>query len=262
MAFIIVFFISHWYLSLFSQTFFQHRYAAHGAFTMNRFWERVFFVVAYVTQGSSYMSPRAYGIMHRMHHAYADTEKDPHSPAYDRNIFAMMWRTRVVYLNILERKIPIEPRFTKNLPEWNWFDKWGNSWLSRLLWVGVYVFLYVLFAPSLWFYFLLPLHAAMGPVHGVIINWFAHKYGHVEYPADNSSKNMFNVDFLMLGEAYHNNHHAFPSRANFATRKGDFDFCFLIIRALHKLKVIRLRDERQRSRVKRGRFSGVRSMEQ
>ena len=66
---IIIFFIAHWYLSLFAQSFFHHRYAAHRAFTMSPFWEKFFFVYSYVTQGSSYMSPRVYGILHRIHHA-------------------------------------------------------------------------------------------------------------------------------------------------------------------------------------------------
>jgi len=53
---------------------------------MNKGWERFFFFFAWLTQGSSYLSPRAYGIMHRIHHAYTDTELDPHSPAYDKNL--------------------------------------------------------------------------------------------------------------------------------------------------------------------------------
>jgi stearoyl-CoA desaturase (Delta-9 desaturase) len=237
--FIIVFFIAHWYLSLFTQTFFQHRYAAHRSFTMSRLWERIFFILTYITQGSSYLSPRAYGIMHRMHHAYTDTPDDPHSPSYDKNLFAMMWRTRGTYLKIFDG-YPVEPRFTKNIPTWTWFDAWGNSWLSRLLWVGLYAYLYIEFAPSFWFLLILPLHIAMGPVHGAIINWFAHKYGHANYATDNTSKNLFKVDWLMLGEGYHNNHHIFPSRSNFATQKGEFDFCYPFIRVLEKLRVIRL----------------------
>ena len=31
---ILIFFLCHWYLSLFVQTFFLHRYSAHGMFTM------------------------------------------------------------------------------------------------------------------------------------------------------------------------------------------------------------------------------------
>ncbi|HJY63202.1 MAG TPA: acyl-CoA desaturase, partial [Ignavibacteria bacterium] len=49
----ILFFITHWYLSLFFQTFFHHRYASHGAFTMSKSWERVFYILSFITQGSS-----------------------------------------------------------------------------------------------------------------------------------------------------------------------------------------------------------------
>ena len=79
--FILIFFVAIWYLSLFCQTFFQHRYAAHGAFKMSKRTEKAFYILSYITQGSSYMSPRAYAIMHRLHHAYTDTELDPHSPS-------------------------------------------------------------------------------------------------------------------------------------------------------------------------------------
>jgi stearoyl-CoA desaturase (delta-9 desaturase) len=238
--FVIVFFIAHWYLSLFSQTFFQHRYAAHRAFTMTRGWERFFFFFAWLTQGSSYLSPKAYGIMHRMHHAYTDTELDPHSPSFDKNVMAMMWRTKKVYSSILDGSMPVEDRFKKNVPAWDWFDKFSSSWPSRLFWVGVYVWLYLTFAPSAWFLVLVPIHAVMGPLHGVIINWYAHKYGDVNYETDNTSKNLFKLDWLMFGEGYHNNHHVHPSRPNFATAKGEFDPCYPLILGLEKLHVIKL----------------------
>jgi stearoyl-CoA desaturase (Delta-9 desaturase) len=237
---IVLFFVLHWYLSLFAQTFFLHRYSAHKAFTMSKGWERFFFIFCYITQGSSYLSPWAYGIMHRIHHAYTDTEDDPHSPTYDKNLMAMMWRTKKIYAGILYKQIPVDEKFTKNVPDWRWFDLWANSNLSRLLWIGVYVWFYIVFAPSLWFLLLIPVHAAMGPIHGVIINWFAHKYGDINHEQDNTSKNLFKVDWLMFGEGYHNNHHKFPSRTNFATHKGEFDFCYPIILLLSKLKVIRI----------------------
>jgi stearoyl-CoA desaturase (delta-9 desaturase) len=79
---IFLFLILHWYLSLFGQTFFLHRYGAHKMFTMNKFWEKFFYLFAWITQGSSYLNPRAYAILHRMHHAYSDTEKDPHTPHF------------------------------------------------------------------------------------------------------------------------------------------------------------------------------------
>jgi len=240
MVAIIIFFIAHWYLSLFAQSFFHHRYAAHKAFTMSKGWERFFFIYSYITQGSSYMSPRVYGILHRIHHAYTDTEDDPHSPAYDKSILSMMIRTSKTYVDIMYGRVQVDERFTKNLPDWNWFDRWGNTWYSRILWSGIYVWFYVAFAPSAWWYILIPFHIAMGPLHGVIINWFAHKYGEVNFETDNTSKNLFKVDLLMMGEGYHNNHHKFPSRANFAAKRGEFDLCYPVILLLKKCGVIKM----------------------
>ena len=240
MVAIIIFFIAHWYLSLFSQTFFLHRYAAHKAFDMSRAWERFFFIFTYITQGSSYLSPRAYGIMHRVHHAYTDTENDPHSPAYDKNLFAMMWRTKETYSGILYGTIPVEEKFTKNVPDWKKFDLFCNDWPSRLMWIGIYILFYVIFAPSIWWFLLIPIHAVMGPLHGVIINWFAHKYGHVNFETDNTSKNLFKVDLLMFGEGYHNNHHKYPSKTNFAANKGEFDPCYPIIKLLDTAGIIKV----------------------
>ncbi|MDQ6610324.1 MAG: acyl-CoA desaturase [Bacteroidota bacterium] len=245
MLFVILFFVLHWYLSLFSQTFFQHRYAAHKSFTMSRGWEKFFFLLAWLTQGSSYLSPRAYGVLHRIHHAYTDTELDPHSPSYDKNLFAMMWRTKKIYSGILYETTPVEDKFTKGVPAWKRFDLFASSWPSRLFWALIYIALYHLFSPSAWFLILVPVHAVMGPLQGVIINWYAHKYGGVNYETDNTSRNLFKIDWLMFGEGYHNNHHHFPGRSNFAAAKGEFDPCYPLILLLNKLRIIKVNSSLQ-----------------
>ena len=105
---IIVFFIAHWYLSLFFQTFFLHRYSSHNMFKMSRFWEKTFFFLTFIFQGSSFLHPAAYGIMHRRHHSYADTPNDPHSPLHLTNIISFNWATVVEYrklVNAFMRKI-------------------------------------------------------------------------------------------------------------------------------------------------------------
>ena len=94
MVAILVLFVLHWQLSVFCQTFFLHRYGAHRMFTMSKGWERFFYLLTYVTQGSSFLNPRGYAILHRMHHAFSDTEKDPHSPRNFRDVFSMMWATK------------------------------------------------------------------------------------------------------------------------------------------------------------------------
>ncbi|MCI0670636.1 MAG: hypothetical protein L0Y64_09260, partial [Myxococcaceae bacterium] len=61
------FFFSHWVLSVFFQSLFQHRYAAHRMYTMSPRTERVLHFLTYLVQGSSYLNPRAYAILHRQH---------------------------------------------------------------------------------------------------------------------------------------------------------------------------------------------------
>ena len=86
---ILIFFIFHWYLSLFFQTFFLHRYVSHNMFKMNTFWEKAFFIATFIAQGSSFLNPVAYGLLHRKHHEHSDTNKDPHSPLYYNNFFSL-----------------------------------------------------------------------------------------------------------------------------------------------------------------------------
>lgn len=222
------------------QTFLQHRYAAHGAFTMSKFWERFFYMAAYISQGSSYVSPRVYAIMHRMHHAYTDTEKDPHSPLYISNVFKLIWRTRQISNDIYKNRIDIEPRFLKNLPDWRSMDKVGHFTWSRLGWIAVYVLFYILFASSPWLFLLLPLHIIMLPLQGAIINWFAHKYGSINFKMKNTSTNLLKVDIFMMGEAYHNNHHKNPSGVNFGFRWHEMDPTYWIMRLFNWLKIIRI----------------------
>lgn len=219
----------------------MHRYAAHHMFTMSKFMEKVFYVLSWIAMGSSYLSAYAYGALHRMHHAYADTEKDPHSPVYDGNLFKMMWRTKVIYSAIVHRVYPMEEQFLKNLPEWKSFDYFASSWPSRLLWAAVYISFYVNYADAWYLYLLLPFHLLLGPVHGAVINWFAHKYGYTNFKVSDTSKNLLPVDILMLGESYHNNHHKRAANPNFGFRWFELDPVYPIILLLHTFGIIHLK---------------------
>ena len=236
---IIYFFIAHWVLSLFFQTFFLHRYAAHAMFKMSPFWEKVFYVCTFIAQGSSFLSPYAYGVMHRLHHIHADTEEDPHSPKYDKNLFLMMWRTKNRYNNILRRKETVDPKLTAGVPHWPLMEKIGDNWMSRVAWGVLYSLFYIKFAPHWAFFLLLPIHYFMGPVHGAIINWFAHKYGYRNYKVTDTSKNFFPWDIVMMGEGLHNNHHANGGRPNFAVKWWEFDPSYPMIWIFNKLNIIK-----------------------
>ncbi len=237
---IIIFFILHWYLSLFAQTFFLHRYAAHAMFTMNRFWEKFFYIFTFLMQGSSYLSAYAYAVLHRMHHAHTDTEQDPHSPSFTKGLFHMMLQTKNIYNDIYYHKVVIEDKYKKNIPLWEKFDRFAANNYVRILWGIVYFFIYFFFATQWWMWLLFPITCLTGPVHGAIINYFAHKYGYRNFEMDDTSKNFLPVDILMLGESYHNNHHKLLSRPNFGVRWFEIDPVYPVIKLLHWAKVIRL----------------------
>lgn len=237
---ILIFFILHWQLSVFFQTFFLHRYGAHRIISMSRGWERFFYFCTYVCQGASFLNPRAYAILHRMHHAYSDVPGDPHSPRMQPNFLRMMWETKLRYDDFAYDKLKPEPRFDGGVPEWPTLDKLGQSWPMRLAWVGAYTAFYVAFAPSPWWYLLLPIHYVMGPIHGGIVNWCGHRYGYKNFDNGDDSKNTLIFDFVTQGELFQNNHHKYGMSLNFAVRWFEIDPAYYVIRAFTALGIVKL----------------------
>jgi stearoyl-CoA desaturase (delta-9 desaturase) len=245
---IVAFFVWHWLSSVFFQTFFQHRYAAHRMFTMSKGWERFFYLATYLCQGSSFLVPRGYAVLHRMHHAYSDTEKDPHTPTLFSNPVSMMAKTRVIYHGIAHREVAPEPRFDGGYPEWRFIDRLSQSWVGRILWIGIYVGVYYAFATEWWMWMLLPAHFVMGPIHGAIVNWCGHKYGYKNFDNGDASRNTLIVDMLTLGELFQNNHHKFGMSPNFACRWFEIDPTYQVMRFLDWVGVIDMGDKPQLAR--------------
>jgi stearoyl-CoA desaturase (delta-9 desaturase) len=208
---------------------------------MSRFWEKFFYVATFVLQGSSFLNPRAYAIMHRMHHAFSDTAKDPHSPHFFRNVFAMMHQTARQYHDFVFRIEEPAKEFDGNYPEWPAFDRFTDLWPVRILWGTLYSCFYLYFVTNLWLLVLLPMHWLMGPIHGAIVNWCGHKYGYRNFQNGDRSRNTIPVDIILLGELYQNNHHKFPNRPNFAVRWFELDPVYPVMWTLNLLRIIRLR---------------------
>lgn len=239
---ILIFLVAHWVLSVFCQTFFLHRYGAHQMFTMSKGWERFFHLLTFVSQGSSYLNPRGYAILHRQHHAFSDTDQDPHSPYTYPNFFKMMWHTKNRYQAYSRRREEPEARFDTYTPQWPAIDNFGHTWLSHLLFMGLYTAFYVKFAPSPEWFLLLPVHFMMGPIHGAIVNWCGHKYGYRNFDTtkDDRSKNTLVFDFVTMGELFQNNHHKFGMSPNFAARWFELDPTYPVIKLLAAVGIIDL----------------------
>lgn len=239
---ILVFFVVQWYLSLFCQSFFHHRYAAHRVCSMSPFWEKFFYVLCFLTQGSSYISAYAYGIMHRMHHVHTDTDQDPHSPLNSGNVFKMMWDTKVNYNHVFFERIDINNNYRSKLPQWQSFERFAHNWITRFVWVGIYTSFWAVFATAWWQWLLLPMTIAMGSLQGAVVNYFAHKVGYRNFEVENTSRNILPFfDLFFWGEAYHNNHHKYAGRANHAIKWFEYDPMYTAMKLMDAVGIIQLK---------------------
>lgn len=204
--------------------------------------EKLFYFLTWLTQGSSFLIPRAYAVMHRMHHVYSDTEKDPHSPHFFKDVYTMMIHTRLMYNNFLTGKSLPDAEFTKDyLPIWEKLDKFGDHMITRIAWVAVYTGIYIAFAPNAWWFLLLPIHILIGPVQGAIVNWCGHKYGYSNFDNGDHSKNSEPFGIFLLGELFQNNHHKFGTSPNFAKKWFELDPTYQIMRLMNFTRIIRLK---------------------
>jgi stearoyl-CoA desaturase (delta-9 desaturase) len=243
---VVILFIVHWQLSVFCQSFFLHRYGAHRQFTMSPGWEKFFNILTAIAQNSSYLNPRGYAILHRMHHAYSDTDRDPHTPIVHKAIipglFQMMMRTKRIYHEIAYFEKEPEARFDGQFPQSRLLEWMGKSWTMRIVWGAAFFAFYWFFATAAWQWVLLPMHWAMGAIHGAIVNWSGHRYGYRNFDLGDVSRNSLPIDFLTAGELYQNNHHKYPMSPTFAARWWEVDTTYVVMRLFDKLGIIQLKD--------------------
>ena len=87
----------------------------------------------------------------------------------------MMCKTRTMYSAIVKNEIQVDQRFTEGVSRWGKFDKMSHSWVSSLGWGLIYFSVYAEFATYWWLWLLLSAQWLLSPIHGAIINWYAHK---------------------------------------------------------------------------------------
>ena len=165
--------------------------------------------------------------MHREHHGFSDTEKDPHSPVtgFWKSYFMSMFHTPNI-------------RFVKDImrdPDILLFHK--NFWEINFIYG---ILLYAIFGINgLLIGHLVP--AAL-TWHGVsIVNSISHfpaKYpwilGYRNFETDEFSKNIPLAGYLTWGEAWHNNHHGNAVSPTFKVKWWEWDLIGQIALLINK----------------------------
>ncbi len=233
-----------------------HRHLTHKSFSTSRPLRAILAVLGSASIEGPVISWVA---DHRKHHRFSDQEGDPHSPHVGhaggwRGALTGLLHAHVGWLFIHTHRGKRQ-RYAPDLirdPVISFVDRTFVAWvvggllaafalgwliggslgaaLTGLLWGGA---------------------VRMLVVHHVTysINSLCHFFGRQDYDTPDHSRNLAWLAPFTFGEAWHNNHHAFPTSAFHGLRLSQFDPSGIVIRGLERLglvwDVVRVDPERQ-----------------
>jgi stearoyl-CoA desaturase (Delta-9 desaturase) len=235
-----------------------HRLLTHRSFRVPKPVEYAFAVLGSLSVQGSVINWVA---DHRMHHAHADADGDPHSPyGFGTGVWASvkgLWHAHVGWLFtrghqadgeryasdlvedrgmvLISRAFPLIVLGGLALPAGLGYLLYGNAKgaLTGLIWGGlvrIFILHHVTFS----------------------INSLCHFFGSRRFATEDRSTNVFWLALPSFGEAWHNNHHAFPRSARHGLRWWEVDPGGILIRAMRRVglawNVVEIAPERQRQK--------------
>lgn len=214
-------------------TVYLHRALSHRALQLSRPVTFAFRVLCWMLTG---IRPRQWVAVHRLHHAYTDTERDPHSPI-------VLGTARVLLTNAsLYRRAAKDPatlRYARDLPA----DRWDRVLFDHaLLGLGLGIALLVLLLGWQLALIAAAVHAVAYLLGGGAINAIGHRFG--RRPYDNRATNNQWLAWLVAGEGLHNNHHAVATASKLSMARGEVDPGWWCIRLLVATRQATLRPRR------------------
>ena len=235
-----------------------HRLLTHRSFHTHKPVEYLFAVLGTLSVQGSVIDWVA---DHRRHHAHADAEGDPHSPyGYGPGLLGAvrgLWHAHAGWLLTRGHQADAR-RYAKDLVE----DR-GMVVIDRAFVPIVFAGLAIPFGLGY-----LTTGALSGALTAMLwgglarvflfhhatfsVNSICHFFGRRRFDTTDRSTNVFWLALPSMGEAWHNNHHAFPRSAYHGLRWWELDVSALVIRSMHRAglawNVIEVPSERQRQR--------------
>ena len=221
-----------------------HRYFTHKSFECGNAVRATLAVLgAMTTQGpvSQWVSD------HRKHHAHSDRHGDPHSPHVGMGAGVLgalrgFWHSHVGWL-FSTKGLVVRTKYGRDLIEdtlLRRIDTWYFVWVA----LGFAIPFAVGYAVSdlrggleamVWGGFV---RIAIFQHVTWSVNSICHMFGKRDYDARDESRNNWLLALPSLGEAWHNNHHAFPSSAVHGLGKRQLDLSALVIRGLERVGLV------------------------
>lgn len=163
-------------------------------------------------------SPIGWVYVHRLHHAYSDTDKDPHNPKILG--FKLFGLGHIQNTNF--NKFIVKDFLNKEQMDINKY---------YVLAILSYILILAIINPVL-VYFAWALPVVLVQLAQNSFNYVGHLYGYRNFETgDTSTNNIFMFPFI-LGDAWHNNHHKNPALASNKVKSFELDPAASIIKLI------------------------------
>lgn len=203
-------FFSFYVLNILGNWLMLHRYYAHKSFEFKHSMIKNLFTILALLTGRG--SPIGWSYIHRQHHAYSDTDKDPHSPKIlGYKLFGFGHYTEMESEKM--KVFLVKDLMTKE-------QLFIHKYYMLLLLTFVLI-LGLVSIELLYFMWILP--ACLVHLSQNNFNYFGHTYGYRNFETKDDSRNNIWLFLFILGEAWHNNHHAKPNDYTTTIKKYEFD---------------------------------------
>ncbi|MEO6654924.1 MAG: fatty acid desaturase, partial [Pyrinomonadaceae bacterium] len=202
-----------------------HRLLTHRGFKAPKWLEYTLSILATM---SIQDSPDKWVATHRIHHAFTETEKDPHST---RSGFWWAQIGWIVWGTAQDHDKATLKRYVPDL-----IKDPGHALIARFYYVPIIISAVILFAIGGWTMVVWGVMARV--VVGWHTTWFVNSLSHIfgsrpHDTGDDSTNNWF-VALLTFGEGWHNNHHMSPTSARHGLEWYQFGMNWIAIRILEK----------------------------
>jgi stearoyl-CoA desaturase (Delta-9 desaturase) len=223
-----------------------HRYFSHKSFETNTAIKAILAILgSMAAQGPVYYWVAA----HRRHHQYSDQSDDPHSPYIHEdevmkfNGFPGFWHAHAGWM--ISSKLTNYTLFVKDLLKDPLLVKINQLYL---LWVALGLVIPAVLGGV---FTLTWIGVAKGFLWGGLVRiflvqhtyWYngslTHILGKSDFDSGDESRNNIWMAIPTFGEAWHNNHHTFPSSAIFGFKWWQIDLGGWLLRILEKLGLVR-----------------------
>ena len=177
-----------------------HRYLSHKTYKTTPMKEKVLLFFAFLTGQGATLSWVA---VHRCHHAYEDTEQDPHSP-----LFIPAWKLILGLFPRQDYKISVIADLIRSKNKAYFIFENKYYWL---LWTALWITTYFI---SFYLFYFIVAGSAMWYLMTCAVNIFAH--GKIGVKTNENAVGLNSTVLNVLtGAGHHNNHHSDPKNYSY-----------------------------------------------